>query len=835
MVNIPGILGYAVPGAYSIVRSRMGSVALPGGATITVIMGQGQREEILVERAVGGGLDGLPAQYDPRLVPDGRYYQTERYPVARGSVQVYLNPLGDGTDTPLVEITTTDDGSAWADEFDIETAEQVDQINGDAAGPPPTELDTLDTFGEVAGNSCVVQGFRPDVSGELTKMQLWLEMVGSPVDDITVKIFGEDTANPANPTISGTELATATIANASIPASGSADFVDVTFSTPAELTEGELYFFRLERSSGTPDGVNHFAVGINTSDSYGGLNEDFREGDVSLWPVLTTIATNDMIFRTFMTYGSFGTSYDLYGVGPAGAIDEDDFGLDGYQGASDGSGFYDTAVGRRYGITPIEGTAEPQHYYIDYTTGQVILDHALNASDRLIIIYVAELDLNEYEVFFDLEDVYAKHGFPSVDNTISQAATMAVLNGAPVIAAIHAGTSHNTTLDTFYTDIYWQEAFEALEKEDVNFVVPVAHRDVLGEVLISRYDTVTHGDLTGGPSAPGTELQEDVGGGDNPGINIYPLKVDEVGAPLRFELYKNGIELVDSVDYVLTHIGPGSSEPTKITLTLPLVDGDHVTVNYRPDIDLIAAVQLVGKAHVEFMSQVRQRKERILLIGAYQGYGFEEVLDADTGVRNVFGDSFRVAFFYPERIRTVINGETIYLDGQYLAACASGFMSGFEYIPEPLTRKTLVGFDIETRQKLTTEERTEIGSNGIVYIEPLTSGGRVQHAMTTVSSANPVEEEISVVRIRDYVAQVARTVLEDRFIGTVITDKTVPDIEVTTHSILESLVVQKIITEYASVNVKVDAQEPRQVNVGFDVAPVFPLNWIKIEFSIGVL
>jgi len=117
----------------------------------------------------------------------------------------------------------------------------------------------------------------------------------------------------------------------------------------------------------------------------------------------------------------------------------------------------------------------------------------------------------------------------------------------------------------------------------------------------------------------------------------------------------------------------------------------------------------------------------------------------------------------------------------------------------------------------------------------LIAGGRIVHGMTTVQTGNPTEEEVSVVRIRDYVAQVCREILENRFVGTVIDDRTVPGIDTTTNAVLESLLAQRIITQYANVNVKVDAQEPRQVNVGFDVAPVYPLNWIKIEFSIGVL
>jgi hypothetical protein len=223
------------------------------------------------------------------------------------------------------------------------------------------------------------------------------------------------------------------------------------------------------------------------------------------------------------------------------------------------------------------------------------------------------------------------------------------------------------------------------------------------------------------------------------------------------------------------------------------------------------------------------------MAGAYTGYGFNEVLDPQFGVAKVFGKSFRCMYFFPEKIRTVIAGETAYLDGQFLAACGAGYWAGTPYLPTPLTRKNLVGFDIEKDHKYTIDQLNLLGDAGLTVVEPLSSGGRIVYGITTVQTGNPVEEEPSVVRIRDYVAQSTRTILEERFIGGVIDDQTVANIKSTTVSILESLVAQRIITQYANVTAKVDSQEPRQVNVGFDVAPVFPLNWIKIEFSIGVL
>ena len=833
MVNIPGILGFMVPGAFTLVRSRQGSVTLPGGPTVLALMGRGQRELVLVESAEGGGKDGLPMQFDPRLTPDGRHFLLTRAPVVPGSVALYLNPKFDGTDVPMIEITDPIEGTAWAQEFGIRRVTQIDRINGDSA-IPPTELQNHANIGSAATNSVVVQGFRPGTSGRLAKLQLWLAKVGTPVDDLIVKIWPADGAE--HPAGVGTELATLLVPNASILAYATpgSHWVDVTFdltipAQTAKLTESKLYFFSVERT-GIPSPTDYFTVGKNETNSFGGTGEITYDGDITLWPTLTAYPLEDLLFREFINKGNFGTSYDLYGISGAGLIDEDKFGLDAYGGTDDGSGFFDTAAGRRYRVVPVVGAPERQHYYIDYQTGQIILDHALVQGDKLITIFLPEGDLNEFQLFFDLSDLYAKHGYPSPENTISQAAYMASLNGAPVIGAIHAGTSKDS-FGRFVTDIFWSDAFKALEKEDINFVVPLAQRDVIGEVLVNKFDMVTMGPLTGN----GTFLQETPGGGDQPGINIYPLACDGVGNPLRLEVFKDGQLLVRGIDYTLQYTCAGATQPTRINLVVPLVDGDHVIANYEPDIDLVASVQTVALQHCEFMSSIRQRRERMLFAGAYKGYGFDEVLDPQIGVAKVFGKSFRCVYFFPERIRTVIAGETAYLDGQYLAACGAGLLAGIPYLPTPLTRKNLVGFDIEKDHKYTIDQLNLLGDGGLTVVEPLSSGGRIVYGITTVQSGNPVEEEPSVVRIRDYVAQSTRTVLDERFVGGVIDDQTVDNVMKVTRGILESLVTQRIITAYQNVTAKVDPIEPRQINVGFDIAPVFPLNWVFITFSIGVL
>ena len=656
MPNIPGIVGFVFPGVFTSIKAAPAAVVPQGAVTdVIAIIGQGQREEVLTNEAIGGGADGLPAQFDSRLTPDGRHFQVAAAPVVPGSIELFLNPRGDGTDAPLVRITDTavwsdvgtTDGAAWATEFGL------------------------------------------------------------------------------------------------YPGSGA----------------------------------------------------------------------------------DIGTSTDGYGVASeAGGIDEVDFGLDGYQGISSGSGFYDSRGGGFEALAA--GTPEPQHYYVDETTGQIILDYALEAKDTLVATYIGTADVNIPELFTNPNDLRKKHGYPTLTNTISLAADMAFENGATQILAVHGGLSEDANTGRYVTDIFFAEAFSELEKEEVDIIVPVASANVNNEILIDRYEPTIHDALTGN----GTYLQESPGGGDEPGINIWPLASSDGTNADFLEVYRNGQLLTAGIDYTTDFVtGP---DPVRINLTTSLVAGDKVTTNYRPAVDLVRTIQAAAVAHSEQMSTTANRGERVVYTGAAVNHTFDHVLDDITGIPAAFGSTFRCMFFWPNRIRRVVGGETAYLDGQYIAAAASGFIVA-QAIPEPMTNKNLIGFDIERDQKLIPADKRLLGDAGMVVVDPLAAGGKILMGKTTINNNNILEEEPSVVRTRDYTAKSVRRIL-DPFIGQILTATVVTDINNTITNFLRAQQQAGTIAGFGGVSASVDDIDPRQVNVEFDIQPLFPLNYIHVAFSVQV-
>jgi hypothetical protein len=656
-----------------LVETRPGPVSLPGGPTVIAILGQGRREQALVARAAGGGKDGLPVKFDPANSPDGRHFQTAVRPVIPGTIEVFINPKGDGTDLPLVQITNQAMADAW--------------------------------------------------------------------------------------------------------------------------------------------------------------NLEFTDTDGSNYPLVVP------------------SEYEPETAGDS---------VDGYRGASDGTGFFDSkfarqfaALKQRLGITA--GSPEPNHYIFDAATGRIVLDQPLRPFDTLIVSYIAESDLNDPELMFSLKDVIAKHGFPSKMNTISLAAQIAFENGAGVVMPVHAGQvlQGEGSAKRLIAEPTLFTALKSLEKEElVEIVVPVMQSRVYDEVIMPFYEALVHGELTD----EGRFLQEAEEEGDQPGINISPLALDAAGEAPRFlEVFKNGRKLQYGIDYSIPNLGgtpAGPNESRNVLIALDpeyegathsvdntLQEGDRITASYLPApdvINLVATSQLAVLQHCNLMSETKNRLERTCLFGAYEFVDLQFIINGTTGIEANFGSFFRSMFFFPggSSVTRVVAGEAQTLDAQYIAAAAAGYVAS-RPIPTPLTNKILQGFTINPRQKLNNDETNLVGGSGCAIVTPLAAGGKVLHGRTTVNSGSAVEEEYSIIRIRDHVAKTVRRALENTFVGRLITATTSDDVAVTTKNILDALVSQGIISDYQNVDAFVDPQEPRQIDVQFDIRPVFPLNWIFIKFTVG--
>ena len=126
MANIPGISGFIQPGAFARDRVISRGVSIPGGIRIVCVMGEGLREEAIIDSAAGSGTDGS-STYSPTGSGDGRYFDLQNVPVVSGRTELRLN----GTLLFGVQDTVGSSDSKWTSGgFDTQFDYRIDVTTG---------------------------------------------------------------------------------------------------------------------------------------------------------------------------------------------------------------------------------------------------------------------------------------------------------------------------------------------------------------------------------------------------------------------------------------------------------------------------------------------------------------------------------------------------------------------------------------------------------------------------------------------------------------------------------------------------------------------------------
>ena len=267
-------------------------------------------------------------------------------------------------------------------------------------------------------------------------------------------------------------------------------------------------------------------------------------------------------------------------------------------------------------------------------------------------------------------------------------------------------------------------------------------------------------------------------------------------------------------------------------------------------------------SHCIAMSNISNRKERVLFIGAIQGLtpanligtspaavediGILEGIQGDNitdilagnvedlanySVSNSYGSTFRCVYFYPDQIVVQAGAENVLVDGFYIAAAAAGYANADLALQNPFTNKVFSGFTILRNKTFSQLTLTQLAEAGVTTLQPVAGGGRVIWGITTSQSGFPEEQEISIVFIRDRVAKVLRSGFAG-FIGTPERVDTLTQLNTEAIILLNSLISQGLITAFRGLSVQRDSVDPRQWNVAVSVQPVYPINWIYIRVAV---
>jgi hypothetical protein len=273
-------------------------------------------------------------------------------------------------------------------------------------------------------------------------------------------------------------------------------------------------------------------------------------------------------------------------------------------------------------------------------------------------------------------------------------------------------------------------------------------------------------------------------------------------------------------------------------------------------------------SHCRTMSNIQNRKERVLFVGAIngltpnnltgatpaavedigvlegiQGETVADILAGNTedltnySVAAAFGDvaqAFRVVYFYPDQIVVQAGADNVLIDGFYIAAAAAGYFSGQNNIAMPLTNKVLAGFTILRNKQFSPLVLQQLANAGVTTLQPVTGGGVVVWGITTTQSGFVEEQEISIVFIRDRLAKNLRAGFQ-AFIGLPEDDSTQSKLAARATAILTGAISQGLITAFKDLLVQRDTVDPTQWDISARVQPVYPVNFVFIKISIGLL
>lgn len=171
--------------------------------------------------------------------------------------------------------------------------------------------------------------------------------------------------------------------------------------------------------------------------------------------------------------------------------------------------------------------------------------------------------------------------------------------------------------------------------------------------------------------------------------------------------------------------------------------------------------------------------------------------------------------------------------GQYVAA-AIGAMIVSGPVSSSLTRNVVGGFTgvIDVRDKAGKDLDAQ---SGLTVVEQ--RGQRlvqIRHSIT-LDNTSSARREIPVVRAKHRMIESVRDTLENQVIGRVIADGNAPGIVASAvEGVLSNLVAARDLVGYRDVQARTLSLDPTTVEVRFSYRPAFPLNYIKISFSLNL-
>lgn len=267
--------------------------------------------------------------------------------------------------------------------------------------------------------------------------------------------------------------------------------------------------------------------------------------------------------------------------------------------------------------------------------------------------------------------------------------------------------------------------------------------------------------------------------------------------------------------------------------------------NINTIIPLTSSSQVGAEAmkHVELMSSYEHGKERMVYLGAALNQPMtKNPTGADRSVGMIetaqaYGNE-RVVFVTPgEIVKDIRDLRTGRTNERTLPACypaiAVAALGLVNDPAEPLTNKQIAGFKY-IPQVLMESEKNMLAAAGCLILDQRGSVIKVRHGITT-STTEVNSQEITLIQIKDYVIAACRKATAALYVGQKNRPSVVADVQYTITSILNQFIGQEVLIGFSGLSVKRSTEDPRQIDVKFEIEAVYPLNYINITFGFAAV
>ncbi len=288
-------------------------------------------------------------------------------------------------------------------------------------------------------------------------------------------------------------------------------------------------------------------------------------------------------------------------------------------------------------------------------------------------------------------------------------------------------------------------------------------------------------------------------------------------------------------------------EPKTVDIIVPLTIGSGNTRNAMSIPERALALNYI-KLHCDTQSNPTNQKERVS-IGSL---GDAEVGDDSTPDTYIYTaevglDDKRISLIAPGIATLQLQDpagvfQNVDVDGCFLAVAAASFsVSPLNDVATPLTNKELIGFTSisaktasHTADEYFTTEMNNLAAAGVMVIAKEGPRIFIRHQLTTDQS-NVVNGEFSVVTLIDFVSQAVRFSCKN-FIGQKLKPATtIPAVKGAILATLQTLAQNDIISSIGGIVVQINPLNPTELLVEAAYTPIFPLNRIKVTFTIKTL